>query len=94
MGLILVMILLTSDRRAMGERSNWPLVRILGWVTLVVMSAATVGMLFSWLRPQTPEIVAPQTGLRGRDGSPVRASSRQFLQSRRRSAQVVHTAGA
>jgi Mn2+/Fe2+ NRAMP family transporter len=45
--IILVVILLTSDRRVMRERINSPLVRILGWVTLGVMSAATVGMLFS-----------------------------------------------
>jgi hypothetical protein len=40
-------LLLTSDRRVTGERINSLLVRTLGWVTLRVMSTATVGMLFS-----------------------------------------------
>ena len=45
--LILLIILLTSDRRVMGERINSPSLRTLGWITLVVMSAATMGVLFS-----------------------------------------------
>ena len=45
--LILLVILLTSNRRVMGERVSATWVRILGWVTFVLMSAATVGMLVS-----------------------------------------------
>jgi NRAMP (natural resistance-associated macrophage protein)-like metal ion transporter len=45
--LILLVILLTSDRRVMGERVNSPVLRVLGWITLVLMSGATVGMLVS-----------------------------------------------
>jgi NRAMP (natural resistance-associated macrophage protein)-like metal ion transporter len=45
--LILLVVLLTSNRRVMGERINSPLLRGLGWITFVFMSAATVGMLMS-----------------------------------------------
>lgn len=43
--LILLIILLTSNAAVMGDRVNPPLLRILGWITFAVMSAATVGML-------------------------------------------------
>ncbi len=43
--LILVVILLTSDRQVMGERASSTWLRFLGWATFVFMSAATVGML-------------------------------------------------
>ena len=43
--LILLVILLTSDPTVMGERTNSPLLRGLGWVTFVVMAAAALGML-------------------------------------------------
>ena len=42
--LILLVILLTSDKRVMGERTNSPVLRVLGWTTFVVMSGATIGM--------------------------------------------------
>jgi len=45
--LILLVILLTSNRRVMGKHVNSPMLRVLGWITLAVMSAATVGMLMS-----------------------------------------------
>ena len=45
--LILLVILLTSDRRVMGERVNPPLLRTLGWITFAVMSVATVAMLIT-----------------------------------------------
>lgn len=45
--LILLVVLLTSNRGVMGARVNSPILRMLGWVTFVVMSAATVGMLLS-----------------------------------------------
>jgi Mn2+/Fe2+ NRAMP family transporter len=43
--LILLVILLTSDPKVMGPRVNPPLLRTLGWITFVVMTAAAVGML-------------------------------------------------
>ena len=45
--LILVIILLTSNRDVMGERVNSPLLTGLGWVTFVLMSAAAIGLLLS-----------------------------------------------
>ena len=45
--LILLIILLTSNAEVMGDRVTPPLLRILGWITFAVMSAATVGMLVS-----------------------------------------------
>jgi Mn2+/Fe2+ NRAMP family transporter len=43
--LILLIILLTSNPKVMGQHVNPPLLRILGWVTFVLMSAVTIGML-------------------------------------------------
>jgi Mn2+/Fe2+ NRAMP family transporter len=43
--LILLVVLLTSNPRVMGGRVNSHTVRILGWTTFILMSAATVGML-------------------------------------------------
>jgi NRAMP (natural resistance-associated macrophage protein)-like metal ion transporter len=45
--LILLVILLTSNRRVMQERVSSPVLRVLGWITFVLMSAATVGMFVS-----------------------------------------------
>ena len=45
--LILVIILLTSDPRIMGDRVNSPLLRTLGWITFALMSAAALGMLIT-----------------------------------------------
>jgi Mn2+/Fe2+ NRAMP family transporter len=47
--LILLVILLTSNRKVMGEQVNSPVLRYLGWATFVVMTAAAAGMLItSW----------------------------------------------
>jgi len=45
--LILLVILLTSSHKIMGKRVNSPLLRYLGWITLVVMSAAAIGMILT-----------------------------------------------
>ena len=45
--LILLVVLLTSNPRVMGDRVNPPLLRLLGWMTFVLMSAATISMLFA-----------------------------------------------
>ena len=42
--LILLVVLMTSDRRVMGEAVAPPLVRCLGWITFVAMTAAAIGM--------------------------------------------------
>jgi NRAMP (natural resistance-associated macrophage protein)-like metal ion transporter len=43
--LILLVILLTSSRKVMGEHVNSPVLRYLGWATFLVMTAAAAGML-------------------------------------------------
>ena len=43
--LILLVILLTSSHKVMGNRVNPPLLRYLGWATFGVMTAAAVGMI-------------------------------------------------
>ncbi len=45
--LILLVVLLTSDSKVMGKRTNPPLLRGLGWLTFVVMMAAAVGMFLT-----------------------------------------------
>ena len=45
--LILLVVLLTSDSRVMGDRVNSPSLRFFGWLTFVVMTAAAVGMLLT-----------------------------------------------
>jgi NRAMP (natural resistance-associated macrophage protein)-like metal ion transporter len=42
--LIVLVVLLTSDPKIMGERVNSPLLRTLGWITAGVMAFATVAM--------------------------------------------------
>lgn len=44
---ILLVVLLSSDPRVMGQRVNPPLLRWLGWITLAVMSAASIGLSFT-----------------------------------------------
>jgi Mn2+/Fe2+ NRAMP family transporter len=43
--LIVLVTLLTSDKRVMGERTNSPLLKSLGWITAVVMAVASIAML-------------------------------------------------
>lgn len=43
--LILLVVLLTSNRKVMGTRVSSPLLKYLGWATFVVMTAAAVAML-------------------------------------------------
>ena len=45
--LILLVVLLTSNKRVMGERVNSVGLKALGWITLLVMTAAAVGLLVS-----------------------------------------------
>ena len=45
--LILLVVLLTSNKRVMGERVNSSVLRILGWITFALMSAATVALVLS-----------------------------------------------
>ncbi len=45
--LIVLVVLLTGDRKVMGERANTPLLKWLGWATAAVMSAAAVAMFLT-----------------------------------------------
>jgi len=42
--LILLVVLMTSDQRVMGQAVAPPLVRCLGWITFIAMAAAAIGM--------------------------------------------------
>lgn len=45
--LIVLVVLLTSDPKVMGEHANPPLLRLLGWATAAVMAAAAVAMFMT-----------------------------------------------
>jgi NRAMP (natural resistance-associated macrophage protein)-like metal ion transporter len=45
--LILLIVLLTSNRKVMGDRVNPPLLQVLGWITFGVMSIAVIGMFIT-----------------------------------------------
>jgi Mn2+/Fe2+ NRAMP family transporter len=42
--LIVLVVLLTSDRKVMGDRLNSPLLRALGWLTAAIMAIAAIAM--------------------------------------------------
>ena len=46
--LIVLVVLLTSNPKVMGQRVNPPLLRWLGWATAAIMAAATVAMMWTW----------------------------------------------
>jgi NRAMP (natural resistance-associated macrophage protein)-like metal ion transporter len=47
--LIVIVLLLTSSPRIMGTRSNPRWLKVLGWITVVVMTAASVAMFATWI---------------------------------------------
>ena len=46
--LIVMVLLLTGSRKVMGNRSNPPWLKVLGWTTVVVMTAASIAMFATW----------------------------------------------
>jgi hypothetical protein len=46
--LIVIVLLLTSSRKIMGSRLNPGWLRALGWITVVVMTAASLAMFVTW----------------------------------------------
>ena len=46
--LIVIVLLLTNSRKVMGTRSNPAWLSVLGWITVVVMTAATAAMFATW----------------------------------------------
>jgi NRAMP (natural resistance-associated macrophage protein)-like metal ion transporter len=45
--LILLVVLLTSDRKVMGDRVSSGIERVFGWATFVIMAAAALGLIFT-----------------------------------------------
>jgi Mn2+/Fe2+ NRAMP family transporter len=45
--LVILVVLLTSDRKVMGNRTNSRGMQLLGWVCAIIMSAAAIGLLIS-----------------------------------------------
>ncbi|HYT49954.1 MAG TPA: divalent metal cation transporter [Pyrinomonadaceae bacterium] len=46
--LIVVIMLVSNNKKIMGKRTNGRLTNILGWSTAAIMTAAAVGMLVTW----------------------------------------------
>jgi len=46
--LIVIVLLLTNDKKVTGARKNPRLLSVLGWITVVVMTSATVAMFATW----------------------------------------------
>jgi Mn2+/Fe2+ NRAMP family transporter len=42
--LIVLVVLLTSNKKVMGKRVNPPVLKWLGWATAVIMAVAAIGM--------------------------------------------------
>lgn len=47
--LLLLIIRMTNDRRIMGDKVNTIWINLLGWITTVVLFAASFGLIVSWL---------------------------------------------
>jgi len=48
--LVVLVTLLSSDKKVMESRMSSPLLQILGWLTAAIMGAATVVMIVMWFR--------------------------------------------
>jgi len=46
--LLLLIMLMTNNRKIMGNRVNGPGLNILGWLTVAAIFAATVGLIVTW----------------------------------------------
>jgi NRAMP (natural resistance-associated macrophage protein)-like metal ion transporter len=46
--LMLLIVLMTSDRRLMGDKVNSPWLNGLSWITVVAIFAASIGLVISW----------------------------------------------
>jgi Mn2+/Fe2+ NRAMP family transporter len=46
--LLLMIMLMTNNRKIMGNRTNSLGLNILGWITVVAIFAATVGLVVTW----------------------------------------------
>src|SRR2546427_1801 len=48
--LLMIVMLITNNRRIMGERVNGRAINLFGWITTAVVSAASLGLIWTWLR--------------------------------------------
>jgi Mn2+/Fe2+ NRAMP family transporter len=48
--LLLLIMLMTNDRRIMGEQTNGRLVNVVGWATTGIVFLATAALVVSWVR--------------------------------------------
>jgi NRAMP (natural resistance-associated macrophage protein)-like metal ion transporter len=48
--LLLLIMLMTSSRRIMGERVNSRMLSTMGWITTAAVTLATAGLIVTWLR--------------------------------------------
>jgi Mn2+/Fe2+ NRAMP family transporter len=49
--LMLLIMLMTNNRRIMGDRVNGRAINILGWVTTIAIFAASLGLVINWIVP-------------------------------------------
>jgi len=47
--LLLMIMLMTNNRRIMGDKVNTPMLNVLGWVTTAAVFAASACLIASWL---------------------------------------------
>jgi Mn2+/Fe2+ NRAMP family transporter len=47
--LLLMIVLMTNDRRLMGDKTNSTWLNVLSWATVVAIFAASAGLVASWL---------------------------------------------
>jgi Mn2+/Fe2+ NRAMP family transporter len=46
---MLLIMLMTNNRRVMGERVNGRAINVLGWLTTAAIFAASVGLVITWV---------------------------------------------
>jgi Mn2+/Fe2+ NRAMP family transporter len=46
--LMLLILLMTTNRDIMGKRVNGRAITVLGWITTIVIFAASVGLMITW----------------------------------------------
>jgi Mn2+/Fe2+ NRAMP family transporter len=47
--LLVVVMLVSSNKRAMGKRTNGTFTKIVGWLAAAIMFAAAIGMIVTWI---------------------------------------------
>ena len=47
--LMLLIVVMTSSRRIMGNKTNRPVAKIFGWATTVIIFAASIALIWTWI---------------------------------------------